>query len=816
MANNNGQGNEVISDFSYGELSPRLFGRVDSAIYKKGAQTLQNFVPMIQGGFRKRTGLVSLGTVYNNNPLVRLHKVVITGQLWFMLEFSAASAGATATLRIWGNMLTTPSVVQTISIPYIGSELVSLQFGWAFPSLFIAHNQHAPASLNYVSGNTFSLTQPIPIVGSSAQYFTGLVFTSGNTYIPFPTNFNIASISANILQVLTITKSVYNAGPNTTTYTLSQNPQSSFWSFIGKVVTISGTGYTVLTVGSYQITIAGNVAYTGVAYMCNTGLHVSAIRYTSVLPESCGLSAITSTGFYLTLAPTANLSYVTMAISQDVDLPFQGAGNYPGAVACANQRVIWMSSTNAPQDVWASVVGIWDTYGFMSMQFFELITSTQQQVSTNSSGQPIDSSGHVITAALQNTPAYVNVYVTQEIIGDADGFNGAIYSDQNDAVQWCVSMVDMIFGTLSGQIEIDGNATANTYAFRNISRTGCAPIQGYFMTGGVLFVDRAAKRVLLLNWQGTQIQCPPPITLSLFSEHLFEQDPITQIAYSSSPVMRLWFLRASGTVVCCEYDDQYNVQAWWRIATGYNGGVDQILSIESGPGATEDLTYMAVQRGATVTFEVLDSPYWNQNYYSGTYLGAQVAFPAYLDCSVKYQNAVAFSSITTTLCPSLAYLGSRTVSIWGDGAYLGTGSVVAGTLNLPALGSQTTYNSVCVGLPFTSIMVSMPIDIGRPQDSTRGHVQTSPRLAITFISSLDANIASANSVAGYGGALPYTPAQICKAQKAFPSLFTGTERDPVGSGYGLDTAIAVKSSLPLPCTVTALIPDVSDYERMPQ
>jgi len=821
MPTNDGLFTPCLSDYSFGELSPKMLGRTESEVYHKGAQTMQNFVPMIQGGFRKRVGTLQLGTIYNNNPIARLKKVVVSGSSWYLLEFSAASSSATATLRIWGNMNTTPSVVQTISTAYLGSELNALQFGWAYPDLFIAHANHPPAYLEYVSSNVFALVTNIPIVGSAAQYLVGVTLTYSENYFTLPSAYPLASLSNNIMQTLTIT--AYSYTSPYTTFTISSNPLNSFWSFVGKNVYINDIIYVVVGVSSNTIIVSGNVAYTGVAYVSNTGAPVTAIyNGAPCLPNNTYLSFISPFAVVLNTPVTATPGGAcVVAISFDIttspstgyntvpDLPFQSYGNYPAVVSCANQRVLWGSSLNNPQMIWASVVGIWDSYGNMEMQFFELTTYTTQQISTNAAGQPLDSSGNVVTSAAQNTPAYISVPYTSETIGDADGYNGEIYSDQNDAVQWIVSMVDIIMGTLSGQVEIDGTSTANTYAFTNICRTGCAAIQGFFMTGGCCFVDRAGKRVLLLNWQGKSIVCPPPQTLSIFSSHLFEQDPITQITYGSSPVMRLWFLRASGTVVCCEFDDQYGTRAWWRLVTGYNGSNDSILSIETGPGTNEDFEYLAVQRGTFVTLEQVQSPYWNAAYYSGLYNSTLVMPPVFLDCAVMKQNLTAFSTVSVTDCPLLANLAGRTIALWGDGAYLGTVNYVSGTITVPVLGSKTTYNTVIIGLPYTSIMTTMPFTERNVEDSKRGDIQTNPRVAVSFLNSLDGYLATLNS----NGQYIYSQAQVVNNQKAFPSLFTGTERDPINSGFGFDTAISIKSTVPLPLTVTAIMPQVGDNER---
>jgi hypothetical protein len=802
MPNIQGQLQPILSDFSYGELSPRMLGRSETAVYHKGAQTMQNFVPMIQGGFRKRTGTLQIGTVLNNNPYVRLRGMVVSGSLWYLLEFSAASSGASATLRVWGNLSTTPSVIQTISTPYLGSELAAMQFGWAYPNLFISHANHPPAMITYVAGPTFTLVQPIPLVGSAATYFLGVSLTMSVANFALPSAYPIASLSANIVQAITILSYVYSA-PNTT-LTVSNNPLNSFWSYVGKLIYINGSTYTVVAVTGSTIVVSGNVAYTGVSYMANTGLPITAI-YGGIQVLSTYLSYITPTTVYMNAGPAATPGgTVTLAVSQDIispttpNLPFQGTGNYPSAVACANQRVLWMSSNNMPQDVWASVVGIWDAYGNMEMQFFELTTYNVQQLSLNSAGQPLDAQGNIITAAAQNTPAYINVPQTQEIVGDADGFNGSIFSDQNDSIQWAVSAADIIIGTLSGQVMVQGGATANTYAFQNVSRTGCAPIQGYFMTGGVLFIDRAGKRVLLLNWQGINIATPPPQTLSNFSEHLFEQNAITQIAYAASPVMRLWFLRTDGTLVCCDYDDQYDVKAWWQLQT-----TGTILSLAVGPNTAEDDLYVATSYNGKVILEMLSSPYWNPASYSGSG-GAQP--PIFLDHAVQYYNATPFTALTAGNVPLLANLNGQTVSCWGDGAYLGTAIVSAGAVTLPMPAGITSVHYAIVGMPYTCTMTTMPFDLGSLQDSTRADKQHTPRVSVTLINSLDGTISGKPG----GQAQNAVPAT---SQVANPTLFTGTKRVAVSSGIGLDATITISSALPLPCTVTALVPMVGDRER---
>jgi len=46
----------IISSFNAGELSPSLDGRVDLSKYSAGCKRLENFIPMVQGPARRRSG----------------------------------------------------------------------------------------------------------------------------------------------------------------------------------------------------------------------------------------------------------------------------------------------------------------------------------------------------------------------------------------------------------------------------------------------------------------------------------------------------------------------------------------------------------------------------------------------------------------------------------------------------------------------------------------------------------------------------------------------------------------------------------------
>jgi len=66
---------EIINNFINGEVSPKIYGRMDSEIYKRSCRTLKNMIPHPQGGASRRPGTLRLAeAVHDTNgdfiPLV--------------------------------------------------------------------------------------------------------------------------------------------------------------------------------------------------------------------------------------------------------------------------------------------------------------------------------------------------------------------------------------------------------------------------------------------------------------------------------------------------------------------------------------------------------------------------------------------------------------------------------------------------------------------------------------------------------------------------------------------------------------------------
>lgn len=85
--------NPVQTNFSSGELSPRLLGRSDIERYQDGVETLENFHVLTQGGIARRRGTrnVFRTAVQASGANVRLLDFVFSRNDAILIEISAGA-----------------------------------------------------------------------------------------------------------------------------------------------------------------------------------------------------------------------------------------------------------------------------------------------------------------------------------------------------------------------------------------------------------------------------------------------------------------------------------------------------------------------------------------------------------------------------------------------------------------------------------------------------------------------------------------------------------------------------------------------------
>ena len=143
--------NTIQTNFTSGELSPNMYGRVDVTKYFNGARKLQDVICLPQGGFRRTPGTKYLGTVKDVTKKTLVRKFTVARDHTYILEFGHQI------LRIWQNGAIVGAPVEVVT-PYGQNDLAQLRFAQSADTLFIAHPSYYPRVLTRSSHTSWAIT----------------------------------------------------------------------------------------------------------------------------------------------------------------------------------------------------------------------------------------------------------------------------------------------------------------------------------------------------------------------------------------------------------------------------------------------------------------------------------------------------------------------------------------------------------------------------------------------------------------------------------------------------------------------------------
>lgn len=140
----------IATSFNGGELSPRMGGRVDTAIYGVGLEQALNFVPTVEGAIVKRPGFEFIRAARAGATWLTNFRFDLTQD--YVLEWSDGI------LRFYTNDVrieTAPGVPYEVAVPYTAAEAPFVSAQQSFDRLYLDHPNHPPARLTRTSATTF-------------------------------------------------------------------------------------------------------------------------------------------------------------------------------------------------------------------------------------------------------------------------------------------------------------------------------------------------------------------------------------------------------------------------------------------------------------------------------------------------------------------------------------------------------------------------------------------------------------------------------------------------------------------------------------
>ena len=840
-----------LTNFTGGELSPRLDGRTDLTKYTSGCSTLENLIVYPHGSAARRPGSTFIAEVANSANKTRLIPFEFSTTQTYMLEFSNLK------MRVYkdsGSVLegdktisaitkANPAVVTATSHGYsngdevlitgVGgmTEVNSKRFLVADKTTNTFELQdkdgvdiNSSGFTTYTSGGVSNKVFEIATPYTTAQLFDIKFAQSADVmYITHPEH-EVEKLSRTGHTAWTLTDVDFTKGPmqdaNTTTTTLNPG-QAAVGTSIALVASATtgingGSGFLATDVGRFVFLSDGYAKITGVTNTTNAVMTI--------------ITALDNAN------ATANWQLGA----------FSDTTGHPSCVTFFEQRLVFAGTTNQPQTIFFSKSGDYEN----------------------------------MDANIGGT------------IADDDAIIYTIASNQVNAIRFMTATRTLIIGTAGGEFTVSGGGTDSAVTPTNIlikkqSNHGAANVDAIAVGNATLFLQRAKRKIreLAYNFDVDGYIAPD---MTILAEHITESG-LTQIAYQQEPNQIVYAVRGDGELAGLTYQREQQVTAWHRHIFGGRFGVATItvsdyanivngtkLTLTKSDGTTVDFTSTTGTAGtnefktqtnnnttatnlknainahanftATVSSAVVTitetaheaTGYLTIKSFDSTRLTATSEGKAVVESAaviptddteyqvyviikrtvngatkryVEFLNVLEFDETDNTsfnfLDSALSYSGSavstlsgldhlegQVVSILADGATHPNRTVSLGSITL-----DRSAKSVKIGLAYTSLLQTMRLNAGSQNGTSQGKTKRIYDITVRMFETIGVEVGpDLNNLER----IPFRSSADLMDEGIPP--FTGDKEVEFRGNYETDGFIFVRQTQPLPFTILSLYP----------
>jgi hypothetical protein len=525
----------VQTNFTAGELSPRLLGRVDIARYSNGAKRIENATPLVHGGVARRPGLRFVARAKHADKNARLIPYVFNRDQAYVVEFGDRC------LRFYANgaqILGADGAPCEIATPYSEDMLFGLDYVQGADTMFVAHPEvpihrlrrfdhdnwsFAPAPFTVTPFDEIGLRPDtaLTLSGSGVGETVDLqvssdVFIASDVGREIAAGAGVATIvsvagtrlaSAKI--VIAFEKQSYEAQ----TWNIAGSPQAtlevSAKDPIGAAITLSSSTpvWRPDDVGKFVEINRGLVELSAYA---------SAVSATGIVRKALDSSVASPPGAWS----------LESSVWNEID-------GYPRSVTLSEQRLVAAGSPGYPQTVWMSRVG-----------------------------------------------EYLNFEIG---VADDDAIAFTISSDQINPIAHLAQARSLIALTYGGEFTLSGGDKAITptnIQVKNQTVYGCGAVRPVRVGNEVFFVQRANRKLRAMSYKFDLDAFGAP-DLSVLAEHITAPG-IRDMAYQQENESLVWLVRADGVAATLTIDRDQDVIGWARQET--DGRFESVAAIPTANG----------------------------------------------------------------------------------------------------------------------------------------------------------------------------------------------------------------------------------------
>jgi hypothetical protein len=545
---------QIQSNFTSGELSPRLYSHVDVVKYKNGLKTLLNARILPHGPFRYRNGSKFIAEVKDSSKTTRIINFQFDQTFAYILELGDLY------IRFYRNKAQVVSGGNPYEIvsPYTQSEINDITYTQFGRDIYLFHPSHPIQKLSWTSDTSWKISDvqfsPPPTYENGYQHAsatitpgattgTGITFTASTGYLRGGyVGRQILHVDADgkydglgkavvtsFTDVTHVVCTILDAFQNTNpipagSYKFDLSPISKLTIdgvSLGSIVTVDAD------TGTFQSTDVGNyiLIHNGVLKITS---YTSEIKVKALVVK--GPDDIAQTGAWSLETPIWN-----------------STNGYPAVGALYQQRLLAGNTSYSPQTIWGSETGIFTSMG----------------------------------------PG----------AGDSDGIQFDITAQAVSKVTWMMGVRGQLaVGSTSAEFTISADTATGPVTPKNINPQlrgyeGSNIQQPLGLNDEVIYAHRSGMKLNALRYN-FQIDNYESEDLLFLAEHLaVNGEGIKGLAYAHAPDRSLYVVLNNGDLLAGVYFRSQEVLGWSKYTT--DGEYESISTISTG---SQDEVWLLVKR----------------------------------------------------------------------------------------------------------------------------------------------------------------------------------------------------------------------------
>lgn len=797
----------VHTNFTAGEITPKMWGRIDVARYQNGAEIIENAWPIVHGGIDKRWGTLFHWAAKIANKRARLIPFVFSRTQAYILEFGDQY------MRVHtdaGVILSGGSPYE-ITTPFTEAMLNAMDFTQKDDTMLVFHTGVYPrrlrrfADANWVMDNAPFNPAPFDEIGSRPAATLSLsattvgtgrtlnsdaaVFLNSDVGRQIWAGFGTATITAftSTTQVTATINEAFDASSYTSgNWILTISPQAG--------LKPSATGPVGNTIdlefpSSITSTAEASKAITGLSHDGVSTATVTIVGHGYSTGNTIQHSGSSPSGYNGTYAIT-----VVDANTYTYSVADPGASTVLGVAARVN------STTTYPQGWRAEDVGKFVLINEGLVKVTEFVSTTLSRgtvlvelnndvlsqanawtlnsaVWNDHDGYPATGTFHMQRLLAAGSPSYpqtvwgsgIGDYFGFQLgANDDDAFAYALVADDNSQITYLLSMEALVALTYGGEFTMEGGVekpiTPTNIRAKQRSNKGSEQVRPVRVGSEEMFVQRAGKSVRAATYDADSGKWAVP-DMSVLAEHI-AQPGVTAMTWHENPGTLLFAARSDGLLASSTFDRDQDVVGWARQNLG--GVVESVATAPVGDG---DRTWMIVRRvinGSTVRYIEKFDP--------GTYVDGGI---------------VGTSGPGATVWTGLGHLEGEEVVTLADGIPQPAQTVTGGQITLP----RKAY-AVQIGKRIRMRVKLLPPEVGGSGGAAQANAMSTNEVSVRVLETVGLQV--------NGQTVAFRQLGVGILDKAIEP-FSGIKRvENLGWENG-ESVIEITHDDPLPCHLQSVI-----------